>query len=270
MFDHSTARPDPSCQTAKKPLPRGGCPYMTKSESMRFPAPLMPATLVRRYKRFLADVVLPTGEEVTVHVANPGSMIGLAQPGLRVWLSKSENPNRKLAHSWELVEVDFGGGPELVGINTARPNFLVAEALAAGFIPELAAYASVRREVRYGKNSRVDLLLEDPARSPCYVEIKNVHLMRRGGLAEFPDSVTARGAKHLDELAAMVAAGNRAVMLFLIQIGSAERLALARDIDPRYGAAFDRAHDAGVEAIAYRCKISEEAIALAGPVPVIG
>jgi sugar fermentation stimulation protein A len=235
---------------------------------MRFATPLIPATLVRRYKRFLADVVLPSGEEVTVHVANPGAMIGLAAPGARVWLSKSDNPSRKLAHSWELVEVDFGGGIETVGINTAHPNGLVAEALRAGAIPELAGYATARREVKYGRNSRVDFVLEAPDRPPCYVEVKNVHLMRRPALAEFPDCVTARGAKHLDELAGMAAAGNRAVMLFLIQIGSARRFMLARDIDPAYGAAFDRARGAGVEAIAYRCLLTTEGIEVVQSVPV--
>ena len=235
---------------------------------MRFATPLVPATLVRRYKRFLADVVLPTGEAVTAHVANPGSMIGLAAPGARVWLSRSDNPKRKLPWSWELVEVDLGGGAEFVGVNTGHPNGVVAEALAAGLIPELAGYASARREVPYGKNSRVDVLLEDPERPPCYVEIKNVHLMRRPGLAEFPDAVTARGAKHLDELAAMVAAGHRAVMLFLIQIGSAERFALAADIDPTYAAAFARARAAGVEAIAWRCAVTAQGIDCMRPVPI--
>src|SRR5690242_16133550 len=131
---------------------------------MRFPTPLIPAILVKRYKRFLADVVLPSGETVTVHCANPGSMIGLAAPGARVWLSISANAKRKLPHSWELIEVDFGGGAELVGINTAHPNALAAEAIVAGAIPELGGYASLRREVKYGKNSRVDFVLETPAR----------------------------------------------------------------------------------------------------------
>jgi sugar fermentation stimulation protein A len=235
---------------------------------MRYPAPLVPATLVKRYKRFLADVVLPSGEIVTAHCANPGSMIGLAAPGARVWLSKSDNPKRKLVHSWELIEVDFGTGAELVGINTAHPNALAAEAIAAGAIPELTGYATLRREVKYGRNSRVDFLLEDPGRPPCYVEIKNVHLMRRSGLAEFPDAVTKRGAKHLGELADMVAAGHRAVMLFLIQIGSARRFALARDIDPGYGRAFDAARAVGVEAIAYRCGIDYDGIEVAEPVAI--
>jgi sugar fermentation stimulation protein A len=146
----------------------------------------------------------------------------------------------------------------------------VAEAIAADAIPELAGYAATRREVKYGKNSRIDFLLETRGRPPCYVEVKNVHLMRSPNLAEFPDSVTARGAKHLDELAAVAAAGARAVMLFLIQIGSAARFALARDIDPAYGAAFDRARAAGVEAFAYRCVIEHAAITLAGPVPIVG
>jgi len=236
---------------------------------MRFASPLIPATLVRRYKRFLADVTLTSGEEITVHVANPGSMTGLAAPGSRVWLSKSASVTRKLSFSWELVEVDFGGGAELVGVNTGHPNLLVAEALAAKAIPELAGYASVRREVKYGKNSRVDFLLESEGRPPCYLEIKNVHLMRQATFAEFPDCVTVRGAKHLDELTGMVAAGARAILLFVIQIGSAARFSLARDIDPRYAVAFDRARARGMEAIAWRCELSEHAIAIQAPVPIL-
>ena len=225
---------------------------------------------MRRYKRFLADVELASGEQITVHVANPGAMTGLAEPGTRVWLSRSDNPARKLAHSWELVEVDLGGGLELVGINTGYPNRIVAEAIAEGRIPELAGYDSVRREVKYGRNSRVDFVLEGADRAPCYVEVKNVHLMRRPGLAEFPDSVTARGARHLDELSATVAAGNRAVMLFLVQIASAASFALARDIDPNYALAFDRACRGGVEATAYRCSIAHQAIVVTGPVAITG
>ena len=235
---------------------------------MRFAAPLLPATLVERYKRFLADVVLPSGETVTAHCANPGAMIGLNAPGARVWLSKSDNPKRKLAHSWELIEVDLGAGAELVGINTSLPNALAGEAIASGEIAELAGYGAIRREVKYGRNSRVDFLLADAARPACYVEIKNVHLMRAPGLAEFPDAVTKRGTKHLAELGDMVAAGHRAVMLYLIQIGSARRFKLARDIDPGYGKAFDAARAAGVEAIAYRCGISRDGIEVAAPVPI--
>src|SRR5260221_12897482 len=179
-------------------------------------------------------------------------MIGLDDAGPRVWLSKSASPNRNVGDSWELIEVDLGGGAELVGINTIHPNALAAEAIAAGAVAELAGYASVRREVKYGKNSRVDFLLEAPARPPCYVEIKNVHLMRQPGLAEFLDAVTKRGAKHLAELAEMAAAGARAGMLFLIQIGPPRRFKLARDIDPSLGSAFDAARSMGVEAVAYR------------------
>jgi sugar fermentation stimulation protein A len=235
---------------------------------MRFAAPLIPATLGRRYKRFLADVTLPGGETITAHVANPGAMTGLAAPGSRVWLSRSDKPGRKLPYSWELVEVDFGAGLELVGVNTAHPNPLVGAALAAGAIPGLAGYDTIRREVKYGRNSRVDFLLEGAGRPPCYLEIKNVHLMRRPGLAEFPDARTERGAKHLEELGDAVAAGARAVMLYLVQIGSAARFSLARDIDPKYGAAFDRARARGVEAMALRCAIACEGIEIAGPVPI--
>jgi sugar fermentation stimulation protein A len=185
-----------------------------------------------------------------------------------VWLSKSDKAGRKLPHSWELVEADFGRGLELVGVNTAHPNPLVGAALAAGAIPELAGYDAIRREVKYGRNSRVDFLLESAGRPACYVEIKNVHLMRQPGLAEFPDAKTERGAKHLDELGDMVALGHRAVMLYLIQIGSAERFTLARDIDPKYGAAFDRARSRGVEAMAWKCLIAMDGIEIAEPVPM--
>jgi len=232
---------------------------------MRFPSPLTPATLIRRYKRFLADVALPSGEVIVAHVANPGAMLGLAEPGTRAWLSRSDSKTRSLPWSIELVEV--GGG--LVGINTAHPNRLVAEALAAGTIGPLAGYDTIRREVRYGNRSRVDFLLSAVGRPDAYVEVKNVHLLRQPRRAEFPDSVTARGARHLAELAAMKAAGHRAAMLYLVQRGDAEGFALARDLDPAYAAAFDLARAAGVEMLAYQCRISTEEIVVTTPLPVL-
>ncbi len=237
---------------------------------MRFNSTLIEATLARRYKRFLADVVLPSGEVMTVHVANPGAMTGLDRPLSRVWLSDSANALRKYPHTWELVETDLGSGPEIVGVNTTQPHQLVADALAAGLIPELRNYPTVRREVKYGGNSRVDFLLDDPTRRPCYLEIKNVHLMRKPQLAEFPDSVTVRGAKHMRELTGVLANGARAVLLFVIQIPSAERFAIARDIDPGYAAAFDRARAFGLEVLAWRCKVTLDGIEIAAPVPIVG
>lgn len=242
---------------------------------MRFGSELVPATLIRRYKRFLADVELADGSMITAHVANPGAMTGLQTEGARVWLSKSPSLARKLPYSWELIEVDFGSGMELTGVNTMHPNPIVAEALATGTIPELTGYATIRHEVKYGrtingKGSRIDFLLEYPARPPCYVEVKNVHLMRRAGIAEFPDSVTARGAKHLDELGEMAASGARAVMLFVIQIGSAQSFALARDIDPTYARAFERARKSGVEALAWTCRLTRHEIRLDRSVPIEG
>ena len=235
---------------------------------MRFPSPLIRGRLARRYKRFLADVMLDDGETVTASCPNTGSMIGLTDPGSVVWLSTSDSPTRKYRHTWEMVEADLGQGPTLVGINTARPNALVAEAIGAGRIPGLDAYPDLRREVKYGQNSRIDILLDCARKGRCYVEIKNVHMMRTAGLAEFPDSVTERGAKHLFELAAMVREGHRAVMMFLIQRGDATRFDLARDIDPAYGAAFDAARAAGVEMLAYRCRLSPEQIVVESAVSV--
>jgi sugar fermentation stimulation protein A len=233
---------------------------------MKLPAPLIEGRLVRRYKRFLADVELSGGEVVTAHVANPGAMTGLKAPGLRVWLSQSADPKRKLAYAWELVEADGA----LVGVNANRPNAIVAEALGADRIPELSGYATHRREVKYGRNSRVDFLLHgaDGTASDCYVEVKNVHLRRRDRLAEFPDAVTARGAKHLDELAAAVAQGHRAVMLYVVQRGDCDRLAMASDIDPTYATALARAMDAGVEALCYDCRVTCDAVELDRALPL--
>jgi len=236
---------------------------------MRFTSPLIPGTLARRYKRFLADVVLESGEMVTAHVANPGAMTGLDRPFAPVWLSSADNPMRKLAYTWELVETDLGSGPELVGVNTSQPNALVSDAVAAGLIPQLRDYASVRREVKYGANSRIDFLLEAPGRAPCYLEVKNVHLMRQQRLAEFPDCVTERGAKHLDELSAVLAIGARAVLLFIIQIASTDRFAIAGDIDQAYAAGLLRARAQGVEVFAWRCNVALSGIDIAVPVPII-
>jgi sugar fermentation stimulation protein A len=236
---------------------------------MRYSSPLIPGTLARRYKRFLADVVLESGEMTTVHVANPGAMTGLDRPFSRVWLSGSDNPLRKLPLTWELVETDLGSGIEFVGVNTQQPNTLVAEALKEGLIPELRHYTSVRQEVKYGAKSRVDFLLESPSRRPCCLEVKNVHLMRKPRVAEFPDCVTDRGAKHMEELAAAIASGARAVVLFVIQIASADRFAVARDIDPAFTAAFDVARGQGVQMLAWRCNVNLNGIEIAAPVPII-
>lgn len=235
---------------------------------MRFPTPLISGRLIQRYKRFLADVTLDSGEKVTATCPNTGSMMGLVGPGSRVWLSISDSPTRKYPHTWEMVEADLGQGPALVGINTNHPNKLVAEAIEGGRVKPLAGYGSLRREVKYGKNSRIDILLEDAAKGTCYVEIKNVHMMRKAGLAEFPDSVTERGVKHLVEMADMVKAGHRAVMVYLVQRCDAKSLSFAADVDPNYVAAFKTATAAGVEAIALRCKLSPEEIAVDKAVPI--
>jgi sugar fermentation stimulation protein A len=227
---------------------------------MRFPRPLLRGTLLRRYKRFLADIRFPDGSEATAHCANPGSMLGLAAPGAEAWLLASTDPKRKLAWSWELVRADG----QLVGINTGLPNRLAAAAIAAGGIPELGGYSSVRREVAYGNASRIDLLLEQPGRPICYVEVKSVTL-RRGRQAEFPDSVSARGAKHLAELAAMARAWQRAVMLYVVQRADCTRFGLAADIDPAYAAAFGAARAAGVEALCYYCRVNPDGIEIAAP-----
>jgi sugar fermentation stimulation protein A len=234
---------------------------------LRLP-PLVPGRLLRRYKRFLADVALDTGEEVTAHCANPGAMMGLAYAGSRVLLAKASAPGRKLAYSWEFVEAGREGAPaQLVGINTLRPNALVAEALAHGRLSPLSGYDRVRREVRYGRASRVDFLLESENRPPCFVEVKNCHLMREPGFAEFPDCVAARSARHMDELAGMVAGGARAVVIVVIQM-AADRFDIARDIDPAFDRAFRAARKAGVEAYAYACRIAPEEIVIDRPVTI--
>ncbi|SDR37901.1 DNA/RNA nuclease SfsA [Pseudovibrio sp. Tun.PSC04-5.I4] len=232
---------------------------------MRFESQLLTGRLVKRYKRFLSDIILDgSGEEVIAHVANSGSMMGLKDEGLKVWVSPSNNPKRKLKYSWEMLEV----GGAMVGINTSRPNKLVEEAIEAGRIPELTGYETLRREVKYGQNSRIDILLEGPNDQLTYVEVKNVTLARQQGIAEFPDAVTARGAKHLVELGDMVKEGHRSAMVFLIQRDDCDALTLARDIDPKYGKIFDEAIAAGVEVYAIGCRLTAEEIIADRPIAV--
>jgi sugar fermentation stimulation protein A len=238
---------------------------------MNFAKPLLPGKLVQRYKRFLCDVTLDSGETITAACPNTGSMMGLTAPGSTVWLSTSDSPTRKYRHTWELIENDMGAGPVLVGINPNHPNALVTEAIQDGRIAELKGFGSLRREVKYGANCRIDILLEGgPGAQSCYVEIKNVHLMRRPGLAEFPDSKTERGVKHLIELSRMVASGHRACMLYLVQRGDATGFDLARDIDPAYATAFAHAKAAGVEMMSYACEMSPEAISIERQVAFAG
>ena len=233
---------------------------------MDFASPLARGVLVSRYKRFFADVVLDDGREITAHCPNPGAMVGLNTPGLPAWVSRSDDPKRKLAHRLELVEADGG----LVGVNTMHPNRLVAEALAADAIPELAGYTSHRREVKYGANSRVDFLLEAPDRPPAWLEVKNCHLRRTGSLAEFPDCVAARSLKHLRELTARVEVGDRAVMLFVIQRTDCDAFSACHELDAAYAAGLAAAASAGVEVLCYDCDISPTAVRIAGKGPWTG
>lgn len=227
---------------------------------MHFKTPLIRGRLIKRYKRFLADVVLDDGREITATCPNTGSMLGLCDPGMTIWVSVSVSPTRKYAHTWELVELGQGKSRSFVGINTGHPNAIVSEAITGGLLPPLSGYATSRREVKYGQSSRIDLLLEDPAKGLAYVEVKNVHLLRKPGLAEFPDSKTERGVKHLAELTDMVRAGHRAVMIYLIQRGDCVRFRTAADIDPKYATALIAARNAGVEAYAVTCRLSPQAI----------
>ena len=231
---------------------------------MRFGVPLIRGRLLRRYKRFFADVALDTGAVVIAHCPNPGAMLGLAEPGAEVWVWRNDDPRRTLRYSWELVFM--GGG--LVGINATRPNRLAEEAILAGKVPELDGYPGLRREVRYGEHSRVDLVLGHGTDHVCYVEVKNVHLLRKPGLAEFPDSVTARGTRHLAELARLAAEGTRAAVMFVIQREDCHRFSVAADIDPVFAAAWQDATAAGVETLSYGCALSTEEIVLDKALPV--
>ncbi len=224
---------------------------------MKLDPPLEAAVFVKRYKRFFADVELPDGSPLTIHCANTGSMTYCQNPGAACWFSRSDNPKRKLPGTLEIVTTTSG---LLAGVNTSRSNHLVAEAIQSGVIKELKGYPEMRGEVRYGEEkSRIDLLLEK-AGEKCFVEVKNVTLEAGDGLARFPDAVTTRGAKHLRELTGMVAEGQRAVLLYCVQMTGIERVAVAADVDPQYAETLNEAIEAGVEVLAYGCSLRPEEI----------
>jgi sugar fermentation stimulation protein A len=231
---------------------------------MQFKSPLLPGRLIKRYKRFLADIELDGGEMITAHCPNPGSMMGLKAPGSRCWVSVSDTPKRKLQHTLEVLKADG----TLVAMNTMSPNKIAEAAIENGEIAPLSGYDAIRREVKYGANSRIDLLLTSKTRPDCYVEVKNCHLMRTPGLAEFPDSVTTRGAKHLFELGERVRAGDRAVQLFIVQRGDCTRLSPADDLDPAYAQALRTAAKTGVEILAYGCAVTLEGVTLTKPMEI--
>ena len=233
---------------------------------MQFQTPLIPARLIRRYKRFLADIRLEDGSEATAHCANPGSMMGLANEDMKIWVEPNDDPKKKLKYGWRLVDHENG---HFTGVDTSLPNRALKAALMAGEIPELADYGNVLPEQKYGENSRIDFLLRQDGLADAYVEVKSVTLSRQAGLAEFPDSVTARGTKHLNELATMVAQGHRAVMLYLVQRTDCDQMTLAADIDPTYAAAFASAREKGVEVLCYDTRISPAGVELGRLLPFV-
>lgn len=232
---------------------------------MRFQTDLVPARLIRRYKRFLADCVLDDGREIIAHCPNPGSMMGLANEGMKIWLEPNDDPKKKLKYGWRLVDHENG---HFTGIDTSVPNRALRKALENSEIPELSAYKTVRPEVKYGENSRIDFLLTQDGLPDAYVEVKSVTLNRQPHLVEFPDSVTARGAKHLNELKNMAAKGHRAVMLYLVQRTDCSRFTLAHDIDPAYHAAYIKARDAGVETLCIATHITPDEITIGAPLVI--
>jgi sugar fermentation stimulation protein A len=229
---------------------------------MRFQTDLVPARLIRRYKRFLADCTLEDGTEITAHCANPGSMMGLAEAGTKVWLEPNDDPKKKLKYGLRLVDHENG---HLTGVDTSLPNRLLRAALEAQEIAALSAYTTVRPEVKYGENSRVDFLLSAPELPDAYVEVKSVTLCRTPTLAEFPDSVTARGTRHMNDLADVARAGHRAVLLYLVQRTDCTCVDIAADIDPKYAAAHADATKAGVETLCIGTHITPQGIRIAPP-----
>ncbi len=232
---------------------------------MRFQTPLEPATLLRRYKRFLADIRLTDGREVTAHCANPGSMMGLAEPGAKIWVEPNDDPKKKLKFGWRLVDHENG---HFTGVDTSLPNKALKAALSGRTIPELAAYDTVLPEQVYGEKSRIDFLLRGAGLPDAYVEVKSVTLMRQSGVAEFPDSVTARGAKHLGELAQIAAQGRRAVLFYLVQRTDCSTVTVAADLDPAYARALQDAAASGVEILAYGTHISPLSVEIGKKLPV--
>ena len=232
---------------------------------LRFQTELVPARLIRRYKRFLADCTLEnSGEEITAHCANPGSMMGLAEPGTRIWLEPNDDPKKKLKFGWRLVDHENG---HFTGVDTSLPNRALKAAFLARAVPGFEAYTMVRAEVKYGENSRIDFLLSGDGLPDAFVEVKSVTLSRKAGLAEFPDSVTARGAKHLAELSRVAESGQRAIMLYLVQRTDSRSFTLASDVDPGYATAYNAATSSGVETFAFGTNISPDGVALADPLP---
>ena len=235
---------------------------------MKFSDPLVRGKLIKRYKRFLVDIELESGKVVVAHCANPGSMMNLLLPDAEVWLSPASNPNRKLKYTWEMIRYE----DTLIGLNTSLPNKIVEDAIQQDLVVEFTEYDSLKREVKYGENSRIDILLQSSNLPDCYLEVKSVTLKRPGNgnnLAEFPDSVTVRGTKHLHELSGQVANGNRAAMFYLVQREDCDRLSIAGDIDPNYANAFIAARKAGVEMLCYGCSISPEAIKIKQKLEII-
>ena len=229
--------------------------------------PFYPAVFVKRYKRFFADIQNEQGELITLHCPNTGSMKNCQVENAPCWYSLSDNPKRKLPGTLEIVTTSFGN---LAGVNTARPNHIVRQAIEDRLIPELRDYQSIRSEVRYGaEKSRIDLLLEDEKGGQCYIEVKNVTLDCGDGHAQFPDAVTSRGAKHLRELMAMVAEGHRAVLFFCVQLTGVESMSIANHIDPLYAQTLSAAMDAGVEVLVWQADLSDQAIRLQRPLPLI-
>lgn len=228
--------------------------------------------MIKRYKRFLADVILPDNNEITVHCPNPGSMLGLNKHGSKIWISKSDNPKRKLAYTFELIEVETDNSSNshnhptktLVGVNTNIANKVAREAIEAGMIRSIPEHSTLIPEQKYGENSRIDFLIKTPKEELIYLEVKSVTLVRSSatkvGVYEFPDSVTKRGTKHLEELIKVVQSGHRAIMLFLTQRNDGTKFEIAKDIDPNYFKAFTKAHKSGVEMICIQCKVSNEGI----------